>query len=1025
MSRYCGDDRDPEPILKAAAHWRDVALLGQGSVFGAGQLWTVDNLKAIDQYFTQNLDTGTGKFLQKLEAQLAPCPVAVKQLAAEIMWFLFLGPSNVSPNTKRSRINTIWAWSKQPLPANDFLSDDVLTGIGSGGPGFNNHRWREVAFCNNFVMAFKALSAAEQRRLIASADAFSEWLQSVPDADSRQLRHMVLYLLFPDDFERIFSAGDRLEVAAKFAGMPIAELKSKTAHEVDFVLKQCRAKVEAEYKTKSLDFYLDPLNDLWGEDVNEKLKKILRKHVEAAIARIDEDGIPPGDRSKKFDILFQGKRYPLKLVVSIAAEEATGSSLKANTFASGEGGPAYKKIEDLGFEIVEKKRISKLMDAFLAQASGGTDLTVKQYEKDYRGLKIKVSFGQGGIARVPWIAFLAPDQKASEGIYPVILYYREAKLLVLAYGVSEENDAGSSWQGIGNKPTIDEFLESQHAREPERYGESFVEATYDLNSKVDMADLTRRLDLMIDLYRKQAGGVGHSETSQRDQARSENDMPPPTNLIYYGPPGTGKTYKTAEKAVLLCDGKLPDGGRAKLMERYRELVDRQRINFVTFHQSYSYEDFVEGLRPDVDGDGSAKQGIKLSIKPGVFKAIADRAAADRGTTSHDAVGVEGRGAFKMSLGRSADDDDAYLFQDAVKNDYVLLGYGGDIDWSDDRYVKFSAILSKWQERDPTATGNNPNVTQIFTLRNDMKEGDFVIISDGNKRFRAIGLIAGPYKFVKRERDVYHHQRKVEWLWVRPSGLPREEIYGKHFSQVSAYRLVSEFVKWNALAQFIAGGGAGDGDKSPQPFVLIIDEINRGNISKIFGELITLIEPDKRSGSVEVITVKLPYSYSDFSVPNNLHIIGTMNTADRSIALLDTALRRRFEFEELAPMAELISNNVEGVDLRAAFNGINSRIEYLYDRDHLIGHAYLQKCKTVAQLNEVMGKRIIPLLVEYFHENWEKVRAVLKETKNDGAFIRRELLTMSAIGDDDGSASQDRWRYSINPTFDAADYGQLK
>ena len=169
---------------------------------------------------------------------------------------------------------------------------------------------------------------------------------------------------------------------------------------------------------------------------------------------------------------------------------------------------------------------------------------------------------------------------------------------------------------------------------------------------------------------------------------------------------------------------------------------------------------------------------------------------------------------------------------------------------------------------------------------------------------------------------------------------------------------------------------------------------------------------------------LPYSEKMFAVPSNLHIIGTMNTADRSIALLDTALRRRFYFEELAPIPELISENIQGVNLRAAFKGLNSRIEYLYDRDHLIGHAYLQGCNTLAQLNEVMHHRIIPLLVEYFYENWEKVRVVLKETKNKGAFIEREALSSGLENGADEIGSQERWRYTIKADFTAADYEQL-
>jgi 5-methylcytosine-specific restriction protein B len=159
------------------------------------------------------------------------------------------------------------------------------------------------------------------------------------------------------------------------------------------------------------------------------------------------------------------------------------------------------------------------------------------------------------------------------------------------------------------------------------------------------------------------------------------------------------------------------------------------------------------------------------------------------------------------------------------------------------------------------------------------------------------------------------------------------------------------------------------------YVLIIDEINRGNISKIFGELITLLEEDKRIGQNSQIITKLPYTKEEFSLPSNLFIIGTMNTADRSIALMDIALRRRFAFEEMMPKEELLEP-IETVDLAQMLELINKRIEFLYDRDHTIGHAYLMKCKTIKEVSEVFKKKIIPLLQEYFYDDFEKIGLVL-------------------------------------------------
>lgn len=520
----------------------------------------------------------------------------------------------------------------------------------------------------------------------------------------------------------------------------------------------------------------------------------------------------------------------------------------------------------------------------------------------------------------------------------------------------------------------------------------------------------------------------------------------PTNLILFGPPGTGKTFATAAEAVRLCLGEaaaeplIAPGNRTALMSEYQRLCDEGRIEFVTFHQSYAYEDFVEGLRPTTDPadalpdeDDSALDtprsgGFRLQCRPGIFKRICEKARLDRGEEGEGRGGLDRKKrVFKIALGQRDVEEDRIA--EGLDDGLIHLGWGGDIDWSDERFDDFEEIRREWREqKDPNASGKNPNIEMTWSFRAVMQVGDYVVLSDGRDLFRAFGRVTGEYYY--DEDAPYHpHRRKVEWLWKSPEGVDRARFYKSLFRRQSVYELRPATIEWDALEAIVLPSVAAV-PAAARPFVLVIDEINRANISKVFGELITLLEPDKRLGMPNELRVRLPYSDHNeprFGVPANLHIIGTMNTADRSIALLDTALRRRFEFVELMPEPETLAqaSNDTGIDLVGVLNGLNARIEYLFDREHQIGHAFFIGCRTEGDVDRTMRSKVIPLLTEYFYENWEKVRQVLGETEDDGAFVSRTRL-VPFKGADAYQSDEGRWRYSVNRTaFVPADYEQLK
>ena len=509
----------------------------------------------------------------------------------------------------------------------------------------------------------------------------------------------------------------------------------------------------------------------------------------------------------------------------------------------------------------------------------------------------------------------------------------------------------------------------------------------------------------------------------------------PVNLVLYGPPGTGKTFSTAAEAVRLCGEDVPQD-REALMETYQRLVEMRRIEFVTFHQSMSYEDFVEGRQPTTESDendGSSSGGFRLETVHGIFRRIAKRAQTSQGRSAEgEQIAIGGRQVFKMSIGEANNPEDAYLFDEAIDGGYALLGWE-DIDWSDEKYDTREAIIQACRTRGQIkghadVSAQSGAVQMPFIFRNWVKKGDIVIVSKGNLRFRAIGEFTGDYEFKPRPEGGYAHRRAVRWHWMDRDGVSVSEIYTRRFSQKTIYLLFGSELKVPALERYLNSQKA-DGPAKPEPFVLIIDEINRANISKVFGELITLLEPDKRLGQPNELKVRLPYSGDEFGVPPNLHILGTMNTADRSIALLDTALRRRFRFREMMPDPSLLAGAAEecGLELPQILNSLNERIEYFYDREHQIGHAYFIDCKSPDDVDAVMRDKVIPLLAEYFFEDWGKVAAVLGDAVShdreiEGGFLNRSVLK-APPGFEDGD-DLPRFRWEVRSEEDGFDYKRL-
>lgn len=466
----------------------------------------------------------------------------------------------------------------------------------------------------------------------------------------------------------------------------------------------------------------------------------------------------------------------------------------------------------------------------------------------------------------------------------------------------------------------------------------------------------------------------------------------PLNQILFGPPGTGKTYKTTELAVRVADPRWYREAETKfsesnelrkaVKERYLTLLEEQRIMFTTFHQSFSYEDFIEGIRASADNDK-----LTYEVVDGIFKQMCVLADATVKSTDEEPISLNGRRIWKMSLGNTLDGEE-YVYEECIENDYLLLGYGDDIDFSDSS-SRDDVRARIEQTQGGEVDANDYAVTAVNAFRNVMAKGDLVIVSDGNHKFRAIAEITGDYAFLDTdERFGFKQCRKVKWLRRYEPSLPKERLFLKSLSQMTLYELKPTTVDHEKLNQLLAPESV----QEHRPHVLIIDEINRGNISRIFGELITLLEPSKRSGGDDEQTVVLPYSKKSFSVPDNLYVIGTMNTADKSLAQLDLALRRRFSFVEMLPEPELLRGVVvHGVDLKDILATMNQRIEALLDGEHTIGHAYFLPLLAVdsvedreQMLAQLFRDKILPLLREYFFDDYERIGWVLNDSSKQAS-----------------------------------------
>jgi len=788
------------------------------------------------------------------------------------------------------------------------------------------------------------------------------------------------------------------------------------------------------------------------------IESIIRDHIIQAIELINKDGVKKGRHSSTYDLEYEGKLYPPKLVISLAHKFADGEELSPTEFDGGLNTPAFRVLENEGFKIIPKDvGMIKILNRFITQSQEG-DLKTKSYPKEYEDFNVKVSFGQGVAAKIPWVAIYKHPNKVSNGVYPVYLYYKKFNKLILAYGISETEEPLIEWpnmQAIAlDKKKIKDWAHDSFSLKADRYGSSYIKAEYDLANPLDPELIERDLQEILSEYSKlfkkywvyapgedaskwdefyEDGimGLGWDDIgdlnllSDRDSIRDElklkydiehnpsnnslanfefrdvisvgdiiivkkgkkeylgygivtsdyfydknrntyqkcrkvdwktngiwiddegeivlktlTDITKyPTyvaqlksllgideniidktlnvnnkknmhslNTILYGPPGTGKTYHSIMRAAEIIE----DRKIASYIEALKIFKTNlhDRIEFITFHQNYSYEDFIQGLRPNTDNNSS----LVFTKKDGVFKKVSDRA--------YENIKLSEKAVHELS-------------QEATFEEGLNLFKQHLYDNEDNYQINESAEIFQIEEDAFRYTGENWK-THENGLRmkfSDLKEFHRNNVSS-RRDIKVLQTISG----LANQHATYYYLVYSEILKYLPNKLEQQKV------------------KFQPARR--------------ENYVIIIDEINRANISRVFGELITLIEPDKRSNGSIPLEVRLP-SGDKFIVPSNLYIIGTMNTADKSIALLDIALRRRFEFEPMYPKYEIEGKVIQDVEV---LNKLNTKIIETKGHDFQIGHAYFMDDST--NLVQRMNRKVIPLLLEYYMNDEKEVKQIL-------------------------------------------------